>query len=288
MKDFKSHFAFNRSQQNGIFLFVIIIITLQAVYFFYPFSSEVVEDPEQQKLVEQLQQQVDSLKREAANKEVRVVAPFNPNFISDYKGYRLGMSLEAIDRLHAYREQDLWINSPAEFQKVTGISDSLLLVISPLFKFPEWKPKPSAKRNIIEPDSKVLIKADLNAATAEELQRVNGIGEKLSVRIVKYRAKIGGFRGAIQLQDVYGLEADVIGRVMEKFEVNNNLEKLLLNEATFNQLMEVPYFDYEVVRALISYRKERGIITSFQDLHEIKGFPVDKIDRIKLYLTLDH
>ncbi|MDB2632080.1 hypothetical protein N9Y27_03770 [Flavobacteriaceae bacterium] len=64
--------------------------------------------------------------------------PFNPNFITSYKGYELGMSLEEIERLHAFRAQNKWINSSQDFQKVTGISDSLLAAISPYFKFPKW------------------------------------------------------------------------------------------------------------------------------------------------------
>ena len=34
------------------------------------------------------------------------IYPFNPNFISDYKGYKLGMSIQEIDRLHQYRAQN--------------------------------------------------------------------------------------------------------------------------------------------------------------------------------------
>src|SRR6056297_2060645 len=139
MKNFKSHFVFNRSQQNGIFLLVAIIIVLQLVYFFYPFSSEEEIDPQKQQIVRELQKTLDSLKNVAAKKGDPAIKPFNPNFISDYKGYVLGLSLEEIDRLHAFREKDLWVNSSEEFRQVTGVSDSLLKKISPYFKFPEWK-----------------------------------------------------------------------------------------------------------------------------------------------------
>ena len=42
--------------------------------------------------------------------------PFNPNFITDYKGYTLGMSLDEIQRLHKFRSQDKWVNSAHDFQ----------------------------------------------------------------------------------------------------------------------------------------------------------------------------
>lgn len=289
MKNIKSHFVFNRSQQNGIFLLVLIIIVLQLVYFFYPFSSEVVEGREQQKVVEELQRSVDSLKSIAAEKGTFELQPFNPNLISDYKGYTLGMSVEEIDRLHAFREKGLWVNSSEEFREVTGVSDSLLKKIAPYFKFPEWKKKEISNKDISKSTlSTPKKKQDLNAASTEELQVINGIGEKLSERIVKYRSKIGGFRSSLQLEDVYGLSPEVIERLNRAFEVRSiPQEKLSLNSITVLDLSEIPYFNYELARSIITYRQNRGTISSFEELEHIKGFPVDKIERIKLYLAID-
>ena len=36
---------------------------------------------------------------------------FNPNYISDYKGYELGMSLAELDRLHKFRASGNYIYS---------------------------------------------------------------------------------------------------------------------------------------------------------------------------------
>ncbi|NND15609.1 MAG: helix-hairpin-helix domain-containing protein, partial [Eudoraea sp.] len=81
-----------------------------------------------------LQDQIDSLKRAQIEDEskLRLV---NPNYLSDFKGYILGMSLEEIDRLHSFREKGLFIQSLDEFQNVTGASDSLLEAISPNLRF---------------------------------------------------------------------------------------------------------------------------------------------------------
>ncbi|MFD2516677.1 ComEA family DNA-binding protein [Salinimicrobium flavum] len=288
MKNWRSHFVLNRSQQNGIFLLVLVIILLQLVYFFYPFSSRGAGNEDQQQLVVELQRKLDSLKLVASEKDTVVTAPFNPNFISDYKGYTLGMTVDEIDRLHAYRANGSWINSAEDFRKVTGVSDSLLEVISPHFKFPEWRETNLKKEMGQKTISEAVIKQDLNAATAEDLQRVYGIGEKLSERIVKYRESLGGFRHAIQLKDVYGLSPEVIDRVLKGFEVKeSNLEKQDINSVTILQLSELPYFNYELARVVIKYRERKGEIQSFEELGQIKEFPVEKIDRIKLYLAID-
>ncbi len=270
-------------------ILVAIIILLQLIYFFYPFSSEAEADPLQEQIVLELQQEIDSLKQVQSKQNDVSLKPFNPNFISDYKAYMLGMSVKEIDRLHAHREKGLWVNSADDFQKVTGVSDSLLKIMSPAFKFPDFKPSSSvgntpSKKAFLTP----LSKADLNTATAEELQKINGIGEKLSARIVNYRNSLGGFRGNTQLKDVYGLSPEVIERLLQRFEVRSAAHELLdINTATPLQLTKIPYFNYEQARAVVKFREEAGKIESFDQLLQIKDFPVDKLDRIGLYLTID-
>ncbi len=46
---------------------------------------------------------------------------------------------------------------------------------------------------------------NLNTATAEELQQLEGVGEVLSERIIAYREKHGSFRSVEDLLDVQGV-----------------------------------------------------------------------------------
>ena len=135
--------------------------------------------------------------------------------------------------------------------------------------------------------SESLPKQDLNKASAEELQKIDGIGEKLSARIVKYRELLKGYRGEIQLTEVYGLSPEVIQRLTERFEVRNSTGKIDLNTATVLQLVEIPYFDYEMARKIVKLREEKGKFSSFDELRQIIGFPLEKFEGIKLYLAID-
>ena len=135
-KTIKSYFKFSQGQRLGVFILFTIIITSQTAYFFTDFSSVSNDSPEKEKWLS-LQSQIDSMKQEKLN-YVPKIYPFNPNFITDYKGYKLGMSVPEIDRLIAFRKQNKYVNSPEEFQAVTKVSDSLLHAISPYFKFPDW------------------------------------------------------------------------------------------------------------------------------------------------------
>ncbi|MET0945149.1 MAG: helix-hairpin-helix domain-containing protein, partial [Flavobacterium sp.] len=139
MTNFKTlaiYFKFTREQRTGIFLLFAIIILLQLVYFYADFNLPEKTFPEKEQWMS-LQSEIDSLKL-VKDKEKPKVYLFNPNFITDYKGYKLGMSTQEIDRLLAFRNENKFVNSAEEFQQVTKISDSLLKNISPLFKFPNW------------------------------------------------------------------------------------------------------------------------------------------------------
>lgn len=295
---YKSHFKFSNSQRNGIFLLAILIIVFQCVYAFVDFSSESVR-PDKIAL-ERFRQQVDSLKRIEIDKNKPKVYPFNPNYITDFKGYTLGMTTEEIDRLLEFRGKDQWVNSIKQFQEVTKVSDSLLDVISPLFQFPNWvtDPKPKVSRvNNSKIQSQTVFglktydqKIDLNSASAQELQKVNGIGEKLSDNIIKYRNRFkGGFISEVQLQDIYGLTPEVIERITNDFAVKTprQVEKINLNSATKDELVTIQHIDYEIAHYIIEQRTLRDGFKSFDELLKVKKFPIQKFEIIRLYLNLN-
>lgn len=289
----KFRFSFNTSQRNGIISLILIIVVLG--FFFRRIKNKTFQQKEFliTSTEKQVQKFIDSLKKvELAKENKPKIFPFNPNFITDYRAYTLGISTEEYERLKEFRNQDQWINSVEDFQKVTKISDSLLAEISPYFKFPEWVEKQNqiAKTSNQSTQRKLtkVEKSDLNEATIEDLQEIKGIGEVLSKRIVRYRSQIGGFLDDIQLKDIYGLKYETRNAITEKFTVKNSkpFEKIDLNTAKVVDLVEVYYIHYELARRIINYRITREKITSFEELAEIQGFPYDKMDRLKLYLKI--
>jgi competence ComEA-like helix-hairpin-helix protein len=289
----KSRSVLTISQQNGVFLLVglIIVCLIGVLYYNYNYYKL---SPYQSLIDTIAQQKIDSLKIIKAEQKPSYqykIYPFNPNFLKEGKAYRLGLSAEEHNRLIAFRDKGKWINSVEDFQNVTQVSDEILKKISPYFKFPDWVVEQQKAKRQSEP---IIIlsykqKQDLNIATAEDLQKISGVGEVLSKRIIAYRDKIGKFRSDIQLKDVWGLKYDVIDKITAKMTVKSNNEqpKIDINQASLIELTEVPYFDYELAREIFQFIKVNQGINSFEELSKLQQFPTSKIDRIKLYLAIN-
>ena len=287
LSTFKSYFKYTSGQRSGIFALLSLIIVLQLVYFFVDFTPLESANPEKQQWLA-LQNQIDSLKQEK-NEDTPKIYPFNPNFITDFKGYKLGMSTQEIDRLLEYRKMNKYVNSAQDFQAVTQVSDSLLRVLSPYFKFPNWinnkkEFKSFAKQNF-EKKGKFEI-LDINQATAEDLKKVNGIGDGLSDRILKEKEKFGGFVSMEQMDAIWGLSPEVVQKLKEHFKIKviPTVKKININNASVKELAQFPYFRYALAKSIVTYRSMNGKIENSADLIKIKGFPVEKVNFIALYL----
>ena len=290
-KKIRSYFKFSQSQRTGVFLLFLIIIAFQMVYFFVDFSSFSKESPEKQKWLS-LQNQIDSMKLEKQN-YVSKIYPFNPNFITDFKGYKLGMSVSEIDRLLVFRKENKYVNSAEEFQNVTKVSDSLLNVISPYFKFPDWVNNKKEFKNYKEYPNKAFAKKekviiiDINKATKEDLIKIYGIGEAISIRILRQKESFGAFVSMEQLKEVWGLSPEVIENLNTHFKILAlpDIKKIDINNASIKELAQFPYFNYQLAKQIVTYRSMNGDFKNVADLTKIKGLSIDKANIIALYLV---
>lgn len=223
------------------------------------------------------QRQLDSLKR---NSNVTGASQYlvNPNYISDYRAYSLGIPPDAYDRLRAYIHQGNKIKTAAQFQTVNQLSDTAMIRLVKKISF-------SKERKSLPKKTVNVLKHDINLATANDLQRVKGIGEILSQRIVKYRSFLKGFSLEDQFYEVYGLDSLVVERLKLQFEIvaPPKIIKLLLSEASLQELKSVPYLNEDEARKIIAYRTKTKKV-SVDILSELFKYSPNKIKRLELYL----
>ena len=291
MEKIKSHFVFNKSQRNGILLLLFFISGYLVINYYVDFSKENLLDINSKEVIA-IQKELDSLRTIEVESKKPKVFPFNPNFLTDFKGYTLGMSTEEIDRLLAFRKENKWINSVEDFKKVTKVSDSLLNKISPYFKFPDWVTNPKSKNKYVKKrfkEKKFTQKIDLNLATQGQLEGVNGIGKAFSKRIIEYRNKLGGFTNDIQLYQVYGLDFQVANSILKEFTVKTPKEiiKMNLNSISASDISTIPSISFDIAKKIWEFRILNEGIKSFSELENIEGLTKRKLQGIQLYLKLE-
>ena len=282
MKNIKPHFVFTKQQRSGVFVLLLLIVIFQCIYFFFDFTTDESNENEQREIIA-FQKEIDSLAliKKVSKYEMR---PYNPNFITDYKGYVLGMSVEEVDRLHSFRKLNKYANSAKEFQQITQVSDSLLKVMSSKFKFPDWV----TKKNVANKYSSSY-QNDLNKAEAKDIHKATDLEYKIAYRIVNFRKKLGGFLTFEQLKDVYGLSEDDIKKVADKFVLKTIpiIKKININLAGASELAELVYINEYIAANIIDERVLREGYKSLDELKYVTHFPTEKLGRIKLYLTIN-
>ena len=242
------------------------------------------------------QNEIDSIK-EVNQENSNKIYPFNPNFISDYKGYKLGMTESQIDKLHHFRKQNKYVNSNAEFQKLTGVSNEWMKQYAIYFKFPDWVTNKTSKnyqskyentyQKFDKKESKIVVQ-DLNKANQAELEKAYMIGEKLALKIISERERFGNFASMEQLGFIWGISPEAIADLNKKFQIRSseNLKKININTSTIKELQQFPYFNYTIAKNIVTFRSMNGDFKSSEDLTNVKQFPLEKLKIIALYLEL--
>lgn len=291
----KSYFLYSRNHRSGIFLLIGLIVLIQVAFYTVNFTdffhSKNTSNQDLKWLA--VQEEIDSLKKVSSGKKYEIY-PFNPNFITDYKGYKLGLSVAEIDRLHQFRATGKYVNSATEFQQVTKVSDSLLRKISPFFKFPDWVKNKNAtnkgKHSFYDSKpTKTIVKKDINLASKEDLMAVYGIGDKISDIILKEKEKFGMFASLEQLQFVWGVSPEAYEDIQKRFFIGDNLtlKKININSSNTKTLAAFPYFNYAFAKEIVTYRSMNGDLKKVEDLTKINNCPEEKLKIIALYLEFN-
>ena len=117
------------------------------------------------------------------------------------------------------------------------------------------------KGNVVEKTEEIFV-VEINSASAKELQKLRGIGEVLSKRIVKFRNSLGGFYSMNQLADVYGVKQEVLDSNKSHLTINlSNLKKASINLSEFKQLLKHPYLNYEAVKCIFGFRNKSDSVS---------------------------
>lgn len=130
-----------------------------------------------------------------------------------------------------------------------------------------------------------LTLVDVNEADTTLLRRIPGVGEKISEAIVRYRQQLGGYYSVEQL-----LEISIVSpELLEWFTISSPtaVQKMNLNQASFQALNSHPYISYEQTKSLLQYIRLYGEVKDEATLLSIGIFTKEELERLRPYVAYE-
>lgn len=290
----RAFFGFSRNETNA---FLILLPALFVIVFLIPSYQAYFARQKKDYLREHhvLDSLIATWKQQEQKDSLTTIPihhfAFNPNTATKEELIRLGFTPFMAGRLENYRNKGGKFIIKSDVLKLYGMDTVLysnlyswiqLPVERPIKQFEEKKKTETAHNPVKE-------KFDLNLADTSQLISIYGIGSKLSLRIIKYRDRLGGFITYAQLNEVYGLDSVVINQLKKKTFVADHFKPktLELNSVTEKELAMHPYIKYPVAKAITAYRFQHGSFKSIDELSEIAIIDPPTLEKIKPYLSIN-
>lgn len=128
---------------------------------------------------------------------------------------------------------------------------------------------------------------NINRADSVQLLPLPGIGPVFAGRIVKYRELLGGYVRIDQLYEVYGFPEKTLDLIRDRIVLDSGaIRKILLDSASFRDLLRHPYLELEEVKSLVNYRDFKQDISTLMELRQNQVLPDSTLERIGPYLDL--
>ena len=126
---------------------------------------------------------------------------------------------------------------------------------------------------------------ELNTADSLDLMKIPGIGSSFAKRIIAYRKLLGGYHRIEQLQEVYGMYAELYEKIIPYLRIDpTQITFIQVNKFSLDKLKAHPYLNFYQAKAILEMRKKRGKIAGIDELKLLDEFTPDDWIRLAPYL----
>ena len=288
-----------KSHASGVVVLIFIVLFIQGVLFLFggkeKDSEAIVKENIQTGLDRVVKERVGKNIEKSVRRPVKepvLIERFDPNTVDKSGLIKLGLSPKQAQVVLNYREKGGKFKNAGDFSRMYVISQKTYERVKEYISIETYK------ADTIKSDTVVNVKtypASFNGYENRELLRLNtadsidliylpGIGPYYARKIIQYRERLGGFATKDQLLEIYGIDKERFDLFAERIDVDtNDVTKVDLKVATFEQLSGNPYIGGYVARAIIRYREKSGI-----ELTNLANLVMNNIIKKELYKILKY
>ena len=125
---------------------------------------------------------------------------------------------------------------------------------------------------------------NLNHADTTELKKIPGVGSGIARSIVNYRQRLGGFYRIEQLQEIH-LD---YRQLQAWFTIMpSEIRRINLNRVGIERLRNHPYINFYQAKALVEYRKKKGILHNLKPFALYEEFTESDLERLSHYVCFE-
>ena len=283
--------GFDRRERRGTFVLVVMLtlLLLIRVFAFRPdmehLSYELIASA-----------QVDEHTAGQAESNSAALFTFDPNTASHADLLSMGLTERQAKTLINYRSSGARFRKPQDLLRVYGMDSVTSARLMPWIKIAEEQESDrTVSRNINQDPAEeqrktvdavtVVAPMDLNRCTASDLMGLPGIGPVLSERIIRYRSLLGGFVNTGQLNEVYGLDSQVVVLISPMLMLTyDSVTPLMLDSCSFSELARHPYVGSSTARLISKYRSLMDTPVTLGDLVGQKVMSHEQAVRLAPYV----
>ena len=209
---------------------------------------------------------------------------FDPNTADEAALRKLGISEKVARVILNYREKGGRFRKKEDLAKIYSLPEADYQRLEPYIQIEPNPTAADAKTKSGTAPAPAAILIDINKASAEEWQRLRGIGAATAGRIVSYREKLGGFGSVEQVGETFGLPDSTFQHIKPQLNFSPIFRPVAVNAAGIDELDAHPYLSRKEATAIAAYRANHGDFKNFEDVKKVKALSTKTLEKIKPYL----
>ena len=190
----------------------------------------------------------------------------------------IGFSARQAKLVIRYRDMIGGYRDMAEFEECYAVDSAMAARLHPYIIF-EDRDSVETKPNKLE------LPIDINSADSATLVRLNGIGPKSAVHIIRYRQLLGGYYSKSQISELEVVTEENFQKILPQIYCDSTkIKKIFINFARSKELEVHPYVSNRMLKRIINYRELKGGWSTIEEMIESNILSDEEAARIAPYL----